>query len=327
MNRVILLVYIYSLFSGCNLAAENRSIAYIDGNRGWLDNGKVKLAVDKDYGGSIVYASPSDSKENMVNISDLGREIQQSYYAGKDFNRQDNGQSKNWSPWPWNPVQAGNCDRDKSVILNFETQKDNTALYVKCRPRLWDMTEEIAQCYFHQSMQFEDGMDNVICVTNKIECFRDENDIWGEAASRNQELPAVYLIKNMNRLVIYDGDKPWQNDKLTDVTYGPDDKWIWVRRKPTEPWAACVNPVTNIGLGVYSPEGSGNTWNMGWVGKPTGTEYDAATMHFAPINNWSLGRDTVKEFKYWIIIGELDNIRVRVYELHKKYNEKKESSE
>ena len=327
MFRVIVLIYMVSIY-GCGQPADQLQTNKNADSRLWLDNGVVKLAVDKDYGGAIMYASPSDSSENMVNIYDLGREIQQSYYAGNDFNRQDSGQSKHWSPWPWNPVQAGNCDYDKSIILNFEAQNNNSVLYVKCQPRLWDMTEEIAKCYFHQTMQFEDGMDNVICVTNKIECFRDADDLWDETLSRNQELPAVYPVRDLSRLVIYDGDKPWQNDKLTDVKYGPDEKWIWVRRKPTEPWAACVNPVTNIGLGVYSPEGIGNSWNMGWTGVlPMGKEKDAATMHFAPINNWKLERDTVKEYKYWIIIGELESIRSRVYELYKKYNSAEEYTE
>ena len=319
----VLVIAIPVFASAVDKSPESPVVARIEGNRGWLDNGIVKVAVDKDYGGAIVYASQSKSKENMVNIFDLGRQIQQSYYAGKGFDRQKDGQAKRWSPWAWNPVQAGNFDRDKSVVLDFKVIDKGKGIYTKCQPRLWDMNEELAKCYFHQRMHFEEGFDNVIRVTNAIQCFRDEDDMWGPAVKRAQELPAVYAIRNMSRMVMYDGDKPWTNDKLTTVKYGPKDKWIWTKRKPTEPWAACVYPDTNIGFGVYSPECAGNTWNMGFVGKAEGTEYSGPTMHFAPLAKWELGRKTMKKYTYWIIIGELRDIRGKVYQLHKKHGKQK----
>ncbi len=317
---------------GSALAAEksekSKPVAFIQANRGWLDNGTIKVAVDKTYGGSIVYASPSASDTNMVNIHDKGRQIQQSYYAGKRLNRQAEGQSPRWSPWPWNPVQAGNFKGDQSIVLKFEVIENGRVLHTKCQPRLWDMNEELAKCYFSQWMQYEEGMDNVVRVTNTVECFRDKNDLWGPPVNASQELPAVYAIRNLSRLVIYDGDNPWTDDTPTKVQYGPNDHWIWVKRRPTEPWAACVDPKTNIGFGVYSPAGAGNTWNMGWVpkgkrqDKARGTEYSGPTMHFAPLANWKLGYDTHRTFRYWIIIGHLKDIRARVYELHRRYPNK-----
>ncbi|MCF7956199.1 MAG: hypothetical protein K9M75_10380, partial [Phycisphaerae bacterium] len=175
-----ILNFIFALFliaGGCVAGEKNdkpRGFAYIDGKRGWLDNGVVKVAVDKDYGGAIVYASEAKSKENMVNIFDLGRQIQQSYYAGKSFDRKKEGQAARWSPWAWNPVQAGNTERDKSIVLDFKVIENGKGIYTKCQPRLWDMDEELAKCWFHQRMRFEDGFDNVIRVTNTIECFRDK---------------------------------------------------------------------------------------------------------------------------------------------------------
>ncbi|MCF7954477.1 MAG: hypothetical protein K9M75_01620, partial [Phycisphaerae bacterium] len=161
--------------------------------------------------------------------------------------------------------------------------------------------------------------DNVIRVTNTIECFRDKDDMWGAAVDRAQELPAVYAIRDMSKMVYYDGDKPWTNGQLSTLKYGPKDTWIWAKRKPTEPWAACVYPDKNIGFAVYSPQCAGTTWNMGHVGKAKGTEYSSATMHFAPLAKWELGHKTMKKYTYWIIIGELKDIRSKVYKLHKKH--------
>jgi hypothetical protein len=293
--------------------------AFIETERGWLDNGVIRVGTDKRYGGAIVYASAAGSAENLINIHDKGRQIQQSYYSGKSLDRRADGQSPHWSPWAWNPVQAGNFEGDSSIVLHFETRENSTVLFSQCQPRLWDMNEELARCHFSQSMQFEAAMNNVVCVTNTIVCFRNPNDPWGPPAARSQELPAVYAIRNLSRMVIYDGDKPWTNDALTSVQYGPADTWIWTRQKPTEPWAACVDPVTQRGLGVYSPAGTGNTWNMGWVGPEEGTEYSGATMHFAPLASWSLAPDSHRTYRYWIILGNLTEIRNRAYQLHTRY--------
>ncbi len=309
--------------TGSNTAAEPHGLssatAYIETNRGWLDNGVIRVGIDKHYGGAIVYASGAGSTENLINIHDKGRQIQQSYYAGRSLDRTAAGQSPHWNPWPWNPVQAGNFEGDASIVLHFEARQNSTVLFSQCQPRLWDMNEELASCHFSQSMQFEAGMDNVVCVSNTINCFRDPNDLWGPPAPRSQELPAVYAIRKLSRMVIYDGDRPWTNDTLTPVQYGPEDTWIWTRQKPTEPWAACVDPVTQRGLGVYSPAGTGNTWNMGWVGPAEGTEYSPATMHFAPLASWSLAPDSRRIYRYWIILGDLEEIRRRAYQLHTRY--------
>jgi hypothetical protein len=327
INKGILLFIVWAGILTTELYAltqekAQRPAAYIEGDRGWLDNGTAKIAVDKRYGGAIVYASPSQSNENMINLHDKGRQIQQSYYAGKSLDRKAEGQSPHWSPWAWNPVQAGNFEGDASIVLAFETADNGSAVCTRCRPRLWDMNEEPAQCYFSQRMEFEEGMNNVVCVTSTIECFRDKEDRWGPPTPLHQELPAVYAIRNLSRMVIYDANEPWTHDALTVVQYGKEDTWIWTRQKPTEPWAACVHPQTHIGLGVYSPEGRNSTWNMGWTGQePAGTEYSAAPMHFAPLAEWTLDWSTRRSWRYWIIIGHLDDIRSRVYQLHERYPE------
>lgn len=285
-------------------------------SRLWLDNGVVRVAIDKDYGGAIVWVSPCGNGGNMINNADKGRQLQQSYYAGKSLDRKKDGQSPHWSRWPWNPVQAGNFKGDKSIVLDFEVINDGKTLYSKSQPRLWDMNGELAKCYMYQWVEFEPGKENVLHVRNKLECFRDKGDIWGEPRGLSQELPAVYPIRNMSKMVIYDGKEPWANKPLTLVKYTAKDTWIWTKQNPTEPWAACLYPKTNSGLGVYSPSAT-ETWNMGWVGDK-GTEFSGPTMHFAPISKWKLAHNTVKEFEYWIIVGEISEIRKRVYCLHKQ---------
>jgi hypothetical protein len=308
MNFVIFLAFMvcFGGYKGCNVAEAD--------SRLWLDNGVVKVAIDKDYGGAIVWVSASESNENMINNADKGRQLQQSYYAGRSLDRQKEGQSSHWSPWSWNPVQAGNFKGDRSIVLDFELINDGKTLYSKTQPRLWDMDGELAKCYMYQWVEFEQGNENVIHVKNKLECFRDEQDIWDGPRPLSQELPAVYAIRNMGKMVIYDGSEPWHNKPLSRVKYTDKDNWIWTRQNPTEKWAACLFPDTNFGLGVYSPSAD-QAWNMGWVGEK-GTEFSGATMHFAPIAKWELSHNTIKEFEYWIIVGKIDDIRRQVYRLH-----------
>ncbi len=94
---------------GSNAAAEpyntSSATALIETDRGWLDNGVIRIGIDKRYGGAIVYAAAAGSTENLINIHDKGRQIQQSYYAGRSLDRRADGQSPHWSPWTWNPVQ------------------------------------------------------------------------------------------------------------------------------------------------------------------------------------------------------------------------------
>lgn len=54
----------------------------------FLDNGTVKVGIEKSKGASITWLSWSSYPKNAVNHGDPGRLIQQSYYAGKTLDRQ-----------------------------------------------------------------------------------------------------------------------------------------------------------------------------------------------------------------------------------------------
>ena len=298
-----------------DVSAQTDRMAWIEGTQGWLDNGVVKLGIDTTYGGAIVYLSASESSVNLVNLYDHGRQIQQSYYAGDVLDRTQQGQSEHWTPWPWNPVQAGNWRGDCGVVAAFAAINDGTTLYSETQPRLWDMDGELAQATMRQWTAFEPGMDNVIRVENQIVIWRDPNDIWGGPVTRHQECPAVYLIRDLDKVVFYDGDKPWQDKPLTVLTDHPGDQPPWDIYRPTEHWAACVYPHDDFGVGIYSTYDS-EFWYVGAVGSGSGDAGSASTMHLAAIDNKALDRDSVWRYTYWIILGDIDTIRSQVYELH-----------
>ena len=86
-----------------------------DLNHQWeyLDNGKIRIGVDKSRGACIGFFGESITKKNLLNNFDEGRFIQQSYYGDKD------GSKWNGKPWRYNPVQGGDWKGNKSRILNF----------------------------------------------------------------------------------------------------------------------------------------------------------------------------------------------------------------
>ena len=69
-----------------------------DGDYLELRGRRLTLRQDLTRGGAICFIGRGRSERNYVNISDEGRYIQQSYYAGRSVNRQADGQSDFWSP-------------------------------------------------------------------------------------------------------------------------------------------------------------------------------------------------------------------------------------
>jgi hypothetical protein len=300
--------------------------------KAYIDNGNVRLGIDLDHGGTICFLSTgSDSEsDNMVNIHDLGRYIQQSYYAGQAVDRKAEGQHKNFSPWRWNPIQAGGIGsvnkpphaNSSAEILDF--QRDENFMYIKCIPRLWDMPGEAAECVFEQWMWLEGKS---VRVKNKITMHRTD-ELWKEGIAASQELPAVYPIARLRSSYAYTGDAPWTGDILQIMPEHPKrykkglppthpDGFPWVRFKPTEPWAACVEPETGVGFGVYSPIATGH-WLSGFVDhlkqdKNRDGSTANSTSYIAPLARITLNKNSSYEYEYHLFTGNLHEIRDAVY--------------
>jgi hypothetical protein len=65
-----------------------------------------------------------------------------------------------------------------------------------------------------------------------------------------QEVPALFVDRRFSVLAYYIGSRPWTNDRA--ITYAfPPGRNIYAR--PTEHWAAFVDPVTGFGVGLFNP--------------------------------------------------------------------------
>ncbi len=278
-----------------------------------IEGPELTVRQDLSRGGAICYIAKADSGENIVNIADEGRYIQQSYYAGRRVDRRDEGQGKAWAPWNWNPIQVGDYRRNRAQIL--ESKVEGNTSYVKCVPMLWDMDNEPAEATMEQWTTVEG---NTIHVRNCICCHRTDT-IYGEGVKCGQELPAVYPISKLKNLYAYIGNAPFTGDSLSNIDVvelkmNDGGGGTWGRYNDVaEQWMAFVDD-SGWGMGVYSP--SAELFLAGRSDSNTdGDASSGSTSYIAPVRDAALMKNSVMEYEYYLIIDHLDNIRRTIYKI------------
>jgi hypothetical protein len=273
-----------------------------------IDNGILTLKLDLSRGGAISYLSLSGSKRNVINIADEGRYIQQSYYAGKKIDRKTDGQSPTWSAWCWNPIQVGDAYRNRAKILSFE-RKENE-LYVKCIPMQWDMNNCPAEAEMEQWTTLQGS---VLKVRNRLTCHRTD-EIYGDSILNFQELPAVYPISALKNLYTYLGNRPYTYAPFDNPTVVNLSSGFWgIYQNVSEHWMAFVDD-HYWGMGIYNPRC--NRFLAGMAGSPGKESTDGSTSYIAPVREEVLYKNCVYEYEYYVIIGTLQEIRNKVYQLY-----------
>jgi hypothetical protein len=275
-----------------------------------IDNGVVKVGIDRKKGASITWLSWAGYPKNMVNSADPGRLIQQSYYAGRSLNRQADGQSKSWSPWTWNPIQGGGIG-SWARVNEFKRIGDDT-LFGETVPKLWDMPNEEAGAIMRQWTGFESGMSNVVVVRCEFIAQRELNDRWGPAALRPQEIPACYFTRNFQRFKSYLGEGKWRDET----------------QKPGPPWGKAQPPLNAMacfaqngqGVAVFSPAATRH-WNFGpHAGGRSPDPAAGPCVHMAPITRVNLGPQTTLRYRYWLVVGDREQLATRLDALIEKYS-------
>jgi len=278
----------------------------------FLENAQTKIGIDRAMGASITWLSWKSHPKNSINIHDPGRLIQQSYYAGRSIDRTSDGQSKAWSPWPWNPIQGGGVG-SWAMVSRFEKQKDT--LISETIPKLWDMPDENAEAIMHQWTNFENGMPNVIVVRNELIAKRQSNDRWGPATERHQEVPACYFTRSFDQFQVYLGKGEWRT--LTQPPGPP-----WGKAQTPRKAMACFN-ADGQGIAIFSPT-SGNSWNFGpHAAGLTDEPTDGPCVHIAPISLVHLGPQSTYSYRYWLVVGDQSQITKSLDALWERHAEEK----
>ncbi len=276
----------------------------------YLDNGVIRIGIERGKGASITALSWSGYPGNAINSHDPGRLIQQSYYAGKGIDRTAEGQHKAWSPWTWNPIQGGGVGSWARVV-KFQKEEDET-LFAETIPKLWDMPDEEADAVMRQWTGIEEGMPNVVVVKCEFVSKRRANDKWGAPVARHQELPACYFTRNFSRFASYLGDGKWREESQPA---GPP----WGRADPPRKAIACFDG-GGQGIAVFSPA-SDERWNFGPHREGHSSDpLGGPCVHLAPIATVKLSPQTTLRYRYWLVVGTEAEIEARLDALWAKYS-------
>ena len=268
----------------------------------FLDNGEVKIGMDLSLGGAVTYISSKTHPANIINSADLGRQIQMSHYSGPwPFEVGDRKPRKEWAGLGWNPIQTGDCFNNPSKVL--EHRNDGRELYIKCIPMQWPLSNVPGDCVFETWTTLNGP---VIQMRYRSTNHREDTKNYGPCP---QELPAVYTISKLSRLMSYTGEKPFTGDALTHVTNNGRSGWPWTRFLGTERWAALVND-KSWGLGVFKEDGGefhGGVYGDGRSDDPK----DGSTSYVAPIHRENFDHNITYEHRTTFVVGTLEEIRSR----------------
>ena len=274
---------------------------------------------------------------NFVNVHDLGREIQQSYYSSV-------GAENGYAPTEdvlygatlrYNPVQAGSTGDKQSQIIDF-TQTENT-LYVKTRPLEWFFDNRLSDSYMENTYILSG--DGALLVRNRFVNFSGFTDM-DKTSVMPQELPAVYLVHPLNYFycetiegTIFDPNLhplPTTNAKegLSHTVTG-GYHYSLQNEKLINAWAAFVNG-DKFGVGIYMPKADRYSASRGWTSTScelfANQQYDRAFYDFAGVKyvpsacvdnyNYFSPASSLKmmdfiplEYEYAIYVGHVDEMR------------------
>ncbi len=233
------------------------------------DDGNI--CIDKDVDPDFVQ-QVSSSKVNLVNIYDLGREIQPSYYLNVT---EENGYTPDYDPADkdsyyqghtetgkpiYNPIQCGDYGGSTPQIIDYEYSSDK--LYVKMKGQEWFFYTNIqANGYIEVTYYFDES--GALMVDN---VYTDFSQFYGvdEVSISLQETPATYFSYPLNYFycetkqgVIFDKELAEQNGtaevKMSKThTVGSNYYYAINGKMVNGGWCAFVNE-NKWGVGICLP--------------------------------------------------------------------------
>ncbi|EDM26944.1 hypothetical protein LNTAR_06864 [Lentisphaera araneosa HTCC2155] len=263
----------------------------------YLDNGKIRIGIDKSRGGCIGFLGESKTGRNLLNHFDEGRFIQQSYYGKSD------GSDWNGKPWVYNPVQGGSWDRKPSRLLEFKKDDSKQSMYSKVEPRRWSSAKPCPEALMEQNISLHGNLAKINFIMNYT------GPDQGKA--RHQEMPAVFvdaLLKNFyytkeGKLITEeprvlkkkDGGLKLGKSSSEWVAYVDDNKW---------------------GVGVYTPGSTLFTCYKALGNGTTGPKGSACS-YVSPLRTYSLTPGLKVDYTFYLTVGTLDEIKERFEALKK----------
>lgn len=258
----------------------------------FLDNGKLRLGVNRSAGAALGWLSESGRDANVLNRFDLGRYVQQSWYGATD------GSDWNGKPWRWNPVQAGNWENKPSQMTAFSVK--DLSLESSSIPVHWATGELLKEVALRQKMQLDEfvvridyEMDYTGTVTHPLQ---------------DQELPAVFVDAAYPNLHFM---APGEAEPRSIVPGWPNERY-----EISQPWVAYTD-ATGRGIGILVP-GIETITCYRAEGDPNNRAKGACS-YVAPIKQLVINPGFSHRYTVYLTLGTLPEIRHRFAELLKKH--------
>lgn len=270
----------------------------------YLDNGTIRIGVDKTRGSAIGYFALSKEKRNLLNHHDEGRFIQQSYYGDPD------GSMWSKTPWVYNPVQGGSYKGEDAKTLEFrQTDKE---IFAKVEPLHWANAKACPEAIMQEQITLDGAVAKIRMQLNYTGPTQQRN--------ANQEMPAMFVDFALPHLMFErDGKLVKHAPKILGKDLQPESI------KYSGNWLAYVDD-NNYGIGIYTP-GSDEAVTYRAKGNGSTGPNGSACSYVAPVRKFQLTNGLVAEYHFYLTIGSLDEIRERFAKLAESKEQRAESEE
>lgn len=251
----------------------------------FLDNGTLRIGVNRSAGGVIGWISESGRTLNYLDTYDLGRYLQQSWYGKED------GSNWNGKPWRWNPVQAGGWEGAPAELLDFV--QENQTIRTSSHPRHWASGELLLDVTLSQVVRL---IENVLHVTYTM-------TYTGTVShpAYHQELPALFVHPSCSQLHFI----PKGETAPTSVI----PAWPNETHDLAQPWVAYLDE-SGRGIGMCVP-GVSEITSYRFVGD-TANRDKAACSYVAPIKTMAIIPGFTHTYEVYLTLGNLAEIRHRL---------------
>ncbi len=280
-------IYLMSLVVVCDCYAEPKD--------GWeyLDNGIVRIGVDRSRGACIGFFSESKTKRNLLNHYDEGRFVQQSYYGQAD------GSDWNGQPWVYNPIQGGSWKRVPANVRKFVKTSEN--LYAKITPRHWANGELCPEMVMEETITLDES---VAKISFKMSYAGED-----QGKPRHQEMPAVFIDGALENFYYTQAGTLINEAPRILGEGGKKGKEGLGQGKSSSEWVAYLDD-NNWGVGIYTP-GTTDFTAYRALGDGTTGPGGSACSYVAPLRTFALTKGLEIEYDVYLTIGTLDEIKTR----------------
>src|SRR5262245_1665471 len=274
-----------------------------------ITNGTIQVGIDDRCGGVLAELRINGSA-NVVNNADCGRQVQAALYDGDAVYDACAGCT---GVFGWNAVQGGDMYNFGSPSAPLPQGAGD--LSAQTNSLQWNPDDKTgyqglpvtSDVQIEQQISLLPGHPSVVRVQyTLIHTGTDRHsNAW-------QELPAVYLNAEFNRVAYYAGAAPWTGGA---VTVAPLDVWpAPIRRyRASELWSALVN-AGGEAVAFYYPGQYPYFMALSYGGVSAGT-YGQSANYMVPFTTLSLAPNTTYDIEFFVVAGTVTSARDVIYSL------------